>query len=150
MPVINYKEAAAKVQQEYGLIPEGSYLAEVVGAEYSLTKANQYPNFCLTFQVLSGPYMGRKLFTNIVFAPKSTGYFFQKFAALGLTAEWFERLPDEDVENVICREVVGRQATLAVGQSEYRNEMRNEVKAIDRSVEPARLSVIGVSGAGQR
>ena len=135
MASVNYGELAKTANKDFEPLPPDIYAVEVSGAEHKVSK-NGNPFYALTLSVSDGPHKGRKLWTNVTLNaanPGSVGYFFGTMRNLGLDADFFAGLPDEDSEAVICQALVGRRVNVTVKHREYQGKIQNEVDKISSS-----------------
>lgn len=110
-------------------IPDGSYDAQVAAAE-ALESSTRKTMFKVKFQVLTGPYAGRPVWSNLVISPENPsalGYFFANMAALGLTSDYFAQNPHP---THVADALVGRQCRVEVSSRVYQGQKRNDVKRI--------------------
>jgi len=114
------------VEEDAGfeLLPKGTYDVIVENAE-AKTSSSGNPMFSLTLVVTSGDFENRKLFTHVVFAPKTMGQAKRTINRLGL-AELLEGpfAVDQDTAD----KFVGIYARAVVGIQKYEGEDRNNVK----------------------
>ncbi len=65
MAQLNFNAANVKPQESPAPIPAGVYLAQAVESDVRALKSGNGTALAVTFQVLQGPYAGRKVFANI-------------------------------------------------------------------------------------
>lgn len=122
-------------------LPKGKYEAQVSACEAVKTSNGKDMLKC-TFTVTQGPAANRKLWTNFVISPESSGamaYFFKHMQALGLTREYFAQGPTMEQ---VAQALLGRTAVLDVDiQKEGQYKGNNEVNDV--------LPSTGVSALGQ-
>lgn len=85
----------------------------------------------LTFEISSGPYATRYVWTNIVFktdSPGSMRFAMRKLRALGIDVAWLaaENPPLEQVAS----KLVGAHAAIKVNQREWNDTIQNDVESI--------------------
>ena len=129
MAELNWGELTkdAETIEEYSVLPNGDYDFTVASVEVKTTQ-NGKTNFALKAQVLSGPHKGRLVFENIIISPdspKALGFAFAKFAALGLTREYFSQSP---ANATIAAAMTGRSFRGTLGSREYQGKTYNEIK----------------------
>lgn len=110
-------------------LPDGPYNVQVSEASVGQTQTGK-TMFKVTFTVLDGPHINRKLWTNLTVSPESPqalGIFFSQMSALGLTKEYFATGPTPDA---IVSNLLGKQATVTTTTREWGGSLRNDVKNI--------------------
>lgn len=131
MASVNWSELQKTAgSASFDALPVSTYDVEIVKAEAKNAQSSGRLMFVVTFNVINGPHANRKVFNNFVVTPESEaamGFFFKHMKALGLTSEFWEKNPDSEV---VAQQLVGRQATIDVGQRVYQGETRNEVKNV--------------------
>ena len=110
-------------------LPPGDYDLKVIEASHTTTASTSKLMFKAKFQVTTGTYKGRLVWSQFVVSPESEaalGIFFRQMAAFGMTREWFKTLPSEDtiVNTMLHREI---RAKLVI--KKYNGEDRNEISA---------------------
>lgn len=137
MASVNYAQLAKEAAKGFEPIPVGPYEVEVTGAE-SKTSSNNNPFYKVEFTLAAGPNKGRKVWSNITLNaanPNSVGYFFGTMRTLGLDAEFFAALPEDetDAQATICAGLLGKTAIVTIQHGEYNGSVTNDVDKIARS-----------------
>lgn len=146
MSGVNYGELLqnATFTTRKGILPEGTYTAEIKEAEVKTT-ANGNPKIATTFVVVEGEEAGRKVFNDIVTpregtdekARKAAGIFFDKLFALGLSPEFVRTVQtNEQLANAI----LGKRADIVVYHDEWNNKTRAKVRYINPPSVPAQAA----------
>lgn len=143
MSGVNYGELLqnATFTTRGGLLPEGTYTAEIKESEVKTT-ANGNPKIATTFVVVEGEEAGRKVFNDIVTpregtddkARKAAGIFFDKLFALGLSREFVQTIQtNEQLANAL----LGKRADIVVYHDEWNGKKRAKVRYINPPSVPA-------------
>lgn len=119
-------------------VDDGVYLVTVDKAEHA-TATTGSEMIKATLAVVSGPRQGRRLFTNIVFAPDNDfalSRFFTSLAAFGIDDEFFAGIQQQNLDvpaslQLMAQAIIGRQANATVGTRVWQGQPRNEVKALE-------------------
>lgn len=113
-------------EDSFEVLPKGTYNIIVDEAEAKKSSSGN-PMFSLTLIVEDGDYEGRKLFTHVVFSPKTMGMAKRTMNRLGLTelTEGQIRVNQETAEQFI-----GKRARAVVDIRKYEGEDSNNVKKI--------------------
>lgn len=109
-------------------IPDGTYTVQCKEAE-AKTFSSGNVGIKMKMAVVGGPYNGRFLWTNLVWATsneQSLGMFVKKCVAFGLTREWLST--GAPSLQTTANELVGRMAEAKVVTSEYQGKKSNDVK----------------------
>lgn len=122
-------EEQEESDSEFAALPAQTYTVEVAEAEAKVAQSgNQMIK--LTCRVQGGPYNGRLLWTNIVFAtanPTAMKFTLKKLRALGVSKEWLAR--ENPNTATIASKLEGVVAEAEVEQKPYNGDMTNEIKA---------------------
>lgn len=122
-------EEQESADTEFAAIPATSYTVEVESAEARVAQTgNKMIN--LTCRVQGGPYDGRLIWTNIVFAtdnPTAMKFTLRKLKALGVTQEWLAR--ENPSTHTIASKIEGAVVEAEVTQRPWEGEMRNDIKS---------------------
>lgn len=121
-------EEQEEADSEFAAIPANTYTVEVDSAEATTAQSGNKMIKC-TLRVQGGPYNGRLLWTNIVFAtgnPVAMKFTLRKLRALGVTKEWLAA-HNPSVEQ-IASAIEGKVVDAEVEQKPYNGEMTNDVK----------------------
>lgn len=112
----------------YEILPDADYDVKVVKSDPKQS-GNGNLNFQLQLEVTSGPYKGRKLFTNVAVVadnPNALNFFFRKMNAMGIGKEFFSSNPSD---SQVSEAMIGRTFRAQVGNRVWQGEKKNEVKA---------------------
>lgn len=121
-------EEQEEADSEFAAIPANTYTVEVDSAEAVTAQSGNKMIKC-TLRVQGGPYNGRLLWTNIVFAtgnPVAMKFTLRKLRALGVTKEWLAA-HNPSVEQIAAA-IEGKVVDAEVEQKPYNGEMTNDVK----------------------
>ena len=130
--MLNFKDLMDAAGGSFEPLPKTAVEAVVTEATVATTSTNK-TMFKMTWSVVEGPYVNRKLWGNQVVSPESPpalGIFFRQMAAIGLDSNFFATNPSE---GAIAQAMVGKRAKLLVDQKEYQGTLRNEIKDIQKS-----------------
>lgn len=110
--------------QSFEALPVGKYVAKVAAAEEKTSQAgNQMIN--VTFEVVEGEAIGRKVFDNYVLTEKSLWRLKQFLASIGMGADG---MVDIDLNDWLDRFLI-----IDVTQEEYNGNTRNRIKATSKA-----------------
>lgn len=126
---IQWKELMENAGSDYEPLPSGDYDVEISKSEPK-TSQNGKSMFKVQMKVLSGPHANSILFHQFVVSPDSPNalsFFFQHMRALGLDATFFAQQP---TEQAVADALLGRRATVNVGQRDWQGKAQNEVKKV--------------------
>lgn len=121
-------EEQEEADSEFAAIPANTYTVEVDSAEATTAQSGNKMIKC-TLRVQGGPYNGRLLWTNIVFAtanPVAMKFTLRKLRALGVTKEWLAA-QNPSVEQ-IASAIEGKVVDAEVEVKPYNGENTNDVK----------------------
>lgn len=119
----------SEMQQEASVVLEGEFPLVVIKAE-AVKSANGKDMIKAQFKIESGTYAGRKLFSNFVISPESSGamrMFFSQLAVFGLDAQFFASIAGQPPA-AIASALDGRKAIGIVGKNVYQGTEREEIK----------------------
>lgn len=106
MAKFNFTADATEEAGQYTPVPEGEYVLSIVKVEHAFT-SNKKHMLKLELQVDEGPFIGRKVWTNIVFNPKGEpghGLTVQALKAFGFEYDGtFEIDTDDWTKSRTCR-----------------------------------------------
>src|SRR6478609_3757513 len=128
-------QTAETAPNSFEPIPPADYDVKVHSAEPTPTSTGKQM-INLSFAVENGPYVNRRVFTNMVISPDSPNamaIFFRQMAAMGLDKTYFATNPSLPA---VAAALVGRRARASVAIKKYNGEDRNEVKGIRPAVAP--------------
>jgi len=114
-------------------LPNGEYDCQVVKSEPAKTQ-NGKTMFKVTFNVIAGPHVNRKIWGNFVVSPENPqalGIFFSQMATLGLDTNFFATNPSEEA---VASALSGKYARIGTTQREWNGQMRNDIKKVARAV----------------
>lgn len=117
-----------EVDAEFAAIPAQTYTVEVDTAE-AVTASTGNRMIKCTLRVQGGPYNGRLLWTNIVFAtnnPNAMKFTLRKLRAMGVTKEWLAT-HNPSVEQ-IAEKIEGVIVEAEVEKKPYNGSETNDVK----------------------
>lgn len=120
-------DMSAVEEDSFQVLPAGTYNAVVDEATAKKSATSGNPMISLQFVVEDGEYEGRKLFSHVVFSPKTMGMAKRTMNRLGLgelTNGPFK--PNQESAD----QFVGKRAKLVVKVKMYDGEQTNEVKKI--------------------
>lgn len=118
----------ADMQKEATVVLEGEFSVTVVKAE-ATKSANGKDMIKTQFKINSGPYAGRKLYTQFVISPESPGamrMFFGQLAVFGLDAAFFASIAGQPPA-AIAQALDGRNAIAIVGKGVYQGTEREQI-----------------------
>lgn len=118
---------------EDSAIPAGTYAVEVASAADKVAQSGNHM-IALTCRVIGGPYDGRLLWTNIVFATTNTTamkFTLRKLNALGVGREWLAT--ENPNAATIAAKVVGAVVNAEVTVREWNGENRNDIQTFKRA-----------------
>lgn len=121
--VIDFTE----VEEDKGFecLPKGKYNVIVDEAEAKKSQSSGNPMISLTLVIEDGEYQGRKLFTHVVFSPKTLGQAKRTINRLGLGELLTSTFrPNQDAAD----QFIGKRAQAVVAIQKYEGEDRNSVK----------------------
>lgn len=117
-------------------LPNGDFDIQVVKSEASKSSGGK-TMFKLTLNVIAGPHVNRKLWTNLTVSPENPnalGIFFSQMAAFGLNAAFFSQNPSPEV---VASQLDGKYARVTAAQREWpkgSGQIRNDVTSIKPAV----------------
>lgn len=117
------------VDSEYSALPANSYDVVIDSAE-AVKAGSGNQMIKVTCKVQGGPFNGRLLWTNIVFATDNATamrFTLRKLKALGITQEWLSATNPNTA--TIAKKLEGILATAEVEIRQYQGEDRNEIKS---------------------
>lgn len=116
----------SNVEEDAGFeaIPKGTYDVVVQDATYKVSQEKGNPMISLTLEVEGGEFKGRKLFTHVVFAPKTMGMAKKTINRLGLSQLLNGPFNPENVVD----EFIGARARAVVTIEKYNGDDTNRVK----------------------
>lgn len=128
---VNFGEILSEVSEapDYSPLPEGDYDLTVMSCDVAVTSTGKNMLKIKT-QVVSGEYMNRFVWDNLVISPdnkKAMGIFQGKLNALGFSPEYLKQ--NNPTLEIIADALVNRNFRGKVGQSEYQGKTRNELRA---------------------
>lgn len=110
----------------FAVVPKGTYNTVVDNAEYKVSKDKGNPMISLTLAIEDGEYKDRKLFTHVVFAPKTMGMAKRTINRLGLA----HLLESKFIPEQVVDEFIGARCKAVVSIEKYNDEDTNRVKNI--------------------
>ena len=128
------KVAEVETAQRQPLM-KGEYTAEVIGAEYGVSRVAQNPYYRIMFQVTAGEYKGRTAVKYMTLTAKSATRFFRQMDVLGIDTVFFAEIEDDpDAEAIVCRELIGAHAKIVCGDPEwYEGKSQTNIKSLKRA-----------------
>lgn len=114
----------------FAALPEDTYTASVKSAMADKASTGS-PMIKITFEVTTGPYATRLVWTNVVLKTDSPGamrFAMRKLRALGIDVAWLasENPPLEQVAS----KIVGAEVQIKVTQRTFNDEVKNDVDTI--------------------
>lgn len=112
----------------------GDFPVEVVKATHG-ESSNKNPMVKVQLKVTAGPFAGRVIFHNFVLSDNQfvQRKFFTDLAVLGADDAFFDQEPSMDM---LCSQIMGRQAVVTVEPREWNGEMRENVTAFKAATGP--------------
>lgn len=110
----------------FEVLPKGMYEVIVADAEGKISQSSGNPMISLTLEIAEGEFAGRKLFTHVVFAPKTLGQAKRTMVVLGLANLTTTKFSPLDPE--IAAQFIGKRAKAKVAVEKYEDEDTNRVK----------------------
>lgn len=113
----------------FSLLPNGTYDVKVSAAE-AKTTAKGKDMFAVTYEITSGPSMGRKQKNNFTISPESAvalGFFFREMKAMGLDAAYFSTAPSTAK---VAADLLGKTCRIEIGVEIWNGEERNKVAKV--------------------
>lgn len=117
-------------------LPNGDYDIQVTKSEASKSSGGK-TMFKLTLNVVAGPHVNRKLWTNLTVSPENPnalGIFFSQMAAFGLSGDFFKSNPSPEQ---VASALDGKYARVTAAQREWpkgSGQIRNDVTSIKAAV----------------
>lgn len=127
-------------------LPIGDYSVEITETN-AVTSSNGKPMIKVKMKVTSGPHANRNIHNQFVLSidnANALSIFFRQMKAFGLNEDYITNLGTISDLTPLAHALMGRQATVTLGQREWQGEMRNEVK----SVKPLAGGPASTPGAG--
>ena len=132
------------VGDEMEVLPAGAYNATAYEWEQRFGRDSGQPYISLTFQIASGDYSGRKLWSNYSLQPQSLWALKRFLITAGITEDSF---PDEDGAELdiepLLRQVMGRPVVITATVGQYQGRDTNNVE----EVSPAGTEVAATAAA---
>lgn len=127
--MINWKQLMDASGGSFEPLPAGDYDVQIAKAEATKSSGGK-TMFKLTLDVIAGPHVKRKIWTNLVISPENPnalGMFFAQMKAFGLDANYFAQgpLPDH-----VADALANRYARVTVKQRTWQGQLRNDVSSI--------------------
>lgn len=138
MTEIDWKSLRTTAKKATELLPDDWYDVAVVKTEAKPASTGA-PMIKATLEVISGPYEGRRLFTQFVLSVGSgfaLNRFFDNMNAFGITEEVFDTLPQGEAGMpTLANMLVDRTARAQVGKKEWPEHQdpksyRNEIQSL--------------------
>ena len=118
MPRVNFKEVDE--EQQFTIIPEGEYVAEIKKVEETKTKKDDYM-WKVKFQILDGDFKGKNVTSFFVFNDGGYGNIKKLYKAIG----GFDLAK---THNCVPIDIEGEKVIITVAISEYTNKDGQKVK----------------------
>ena len=119
MPKVNFKEVDE--EQQFTIIPEGEYVAEIKKAEETKTKKDD-DMWKVYFQILDGDFKGKNVTSFFVFNDGGYGNIKKLYKAIG----GFDLAK---THNCVPIDIEGEKVIITVAISEYTNKDGQKVKS---------------------
>ncbi len=111
----------------FEVMPRGMYDAVISDMEFTYSQASGNPMWSLTYEVESEEYVGRKLFSHMVF--QGAGLPITKRHLSRIAPELLESAFDPENDEVI-QSLIGRRVCLKVNIKRYEGTNRNNVQDV--------------------
>lgn len=114
----------------YDALPEGRYTAKVIETQAKPASTGK-PMITATFEVVGGPYNGRRFWNNFVITrdnPNAMSWFFRHMQVFGLDKNFFEMNPSLEAT---AAQLVGKTCVVTLGVRQYQGDNKNTVKKIE-------------------
>ena len=119
MPRVNFKEVDE--EQQFTIIPEGEYVAEIKKVEETKTKKDD-DMWKVQFQILDGDFKGKNVTSFFVFNDGGYGNIKKLYKAIG----GFDLAK---IHNCVPIDIEGEKVIITVAISEYTNKDGQKVKS---------------------
>ena len=109
-------------------LPPADYDFEITKSE-AKQSGNGKQMWKITCRVISGPYQGRLVWSQLVLSPENPtalGIFFRQMAAIGIGKEYFAKDPSD---HQLAEELIGKKFRGQIGIKAYQGTDRNELKS---------------------
>lgn len=142
---INFKKIGEDSQNtEFAPLPEDRYNTKISAAEVGKTKTG-HTMITVTFDVASGKYTNRKLWSNFTLTDTAQVYIYTLLKAIGSNI-----IKEEDVEpEDIAQELIGKECSVyaTIENSNKPGKLRNRVGAFKSLTDTAELTSTKTPGS---
>lgn len=95
------QEEVTNAPDDFGDVPDGSYIVSVEKMELALTKEEQKPMFAVQFKIVDGDQKGRMIFFNRVIGGNKTSDRWNDGKAIKSVITWLEKLETSTVPEFV-------------------------------------------------